>query len=147
MYTISEGKFVWKLCDNFKTFAGVRNLHIKIEPSEVVRSIAVTEDVTLEKLGFATKEEALKLSPDEVVSKINSGILKIFNVTSKSEIGDLESKDILAKLDSVFRVRVDGQPHVDYPVSEMIEIYGKQKIFLKRTTFLCSILSLHFQPK
>ena len=74
----------------------------------------------MEKLGFANKEEALKLSPEEVVSKINSGILKIFNVTSKSEISALESKDILAKLDSVFRVRVDGQPHVDYPVSEII---------------------------
>ena len=59
----------------------------------------------------------MKLSPDEAVKKINGEILKIFGVASKDDIGVMESKDILAKLDSVFKVRVDGQPHVDYPVS------------------------------
>ena len=29
----------------------------------------------------------------------------------------METKDILAKLDAVFKVRIDGKPHVDYPVS------------------------------
>ena len=96
---------------------GVRKLHIKIEPSEVVRSIAVTEDVTIAKLGLNSKEEALKLSPDETVTIINNEILNIFRVSSKDEIAAMETKDILAKLDAVFKVRVDGQPHVDYPVS------------------------------
>ena len=98
-------------------FIGVRKLHIKIEPSEVVRSIAVTEDVTISKLGLNNKEEALKLSPDETVTIINNEILNIFRVSSKYEIAAMETKDILAKLDAVFKVRVDGQPHVDYPVS------------------------------
>ena len=95
---------------------GLRQLHIKIEPSEVLRSIAVTEDVTIAKLGFSNKDEALKLSPDEIVAKINAEILKIFGVNSKDDIGNMETKDILAKLDSVFKIRVDGQPHVDFPV-------------------------------
>ena len=105
-------------------FIGVRKLHIKIEPSEVVRSIAVTEDVTISKLGLNNKEEALKLSPDETVTIINNEILNIFRVSSKDEIAAMETKDILAKLDAVFKVRVDGQPHVDYPVStyEILEI-------------------------
>ena len=98
-------------------FIGVRKLHIKIEPSEVVRSIAVTEDVTISKLGLNNKEEALKLSPDETVTIINNEILNIFRVSSKYEIAAMETKDILDKLDAVFKVRVDGQPHVDYPVS------------------------------
>ena len=101
-------------------FIGVRKLHIKIEPSEVVRSIAVTEDVTIAKLGLMSKEEALKLSPDETVTIINNEILNIFRVSSKDEIAAMETKDILAKLDAVFKVRVDGQPHVDYPVSILL---------------------------
>ena len=101
-------------------FIGVRKLHIKIEPSEVVRSIAVTENVTISKLGLNSKEEALKLSPDETVTIINNEILNIFRVSSKDEIAAMETKDILAKLDAVFKVRVDGQPHVDYPVSILL---------------------------
>ena len=101
-------------------FIGVRKLHIKIEPSEVVRSIAVTEDVTISKLGLNNKEEAVKLSPDETVTIINNEILNIFRVSSKDEIAAMETKDILAKLDAVFKVRVDGQPHVDYPVSILL---------------------------
>lgn len=98
-------------------FIGVRKLHVKIEPSEVVRSIAVTDDVTIAKLGLNNKEEALKLSPDETVTIINNEILNIFRVSSKDEIAAMETKDILAKLDAVFKIRVDGKPHVDYPVS------------------------------
>jgi len=94
---------------------GSRQLHIKIEPSEVFRSIAVTERVTVAKLGFGNNDEVLKLSPDEVVANINAEILKIFGVNSKNDIGNMETKDILTKLDSVFKIRVDGQPHVDFP--------------------------------
>ena len=106
-------------------FIGVRKLHIKIEPSEVVRSIAVTEDVTIEKLGLNNKEEALKLSPDETVTIINNEILNIFRVSSKDEIAAMETKDILAKLDAVFKIRVDGKPNVDYPVSGYRYIHNK----------------------
>ena len=119
-------------------FIGVRKLHIKIEPSEVVRSIAVTEDVTIAKLGLNSKEEALKLSPDETVTIINNEILNIFRVSSKDEIAAMETKDILAKLDAVFKVRVDGQPHVDYPVSMKYEL----KVYLKG---LLLILSIYLQ--
>ena len=119
---------------------GVRKLHIKIEPSEVVRSIAVTEDVTIAKLGLISKEEALKLSPDETVTIINNEILNIFRVSSKDEIAAMETKDILAKLDAVFKVRVDGQPHVDYPVSMKYEL----KVYLKG---LLLILSIDLQCK
>jgi len=94
---------------------GFRQLHIKIEPSEVVRSIAVTEEVTIAKLGLNNKDEALKLSPDEAVTRINNEILNIFGVNSKADIGNMETKEILTKLDSVFKIRVDGQPHVDFP--------------------------------
>ena len=115
---IFDEKFIIiKLMMKNLLFIGVRKLHIKIEPSEVVRSIAVTEDVTISKLGLNSKEEALKLSPDETVTIINNEILNIFRVSSKDEIAAMETKDILAKLDAVFKVRVDGQPHVDYPVS------------------------------
>ena len=115
---IFDEKFIIiKLMMKNLLFIGVRKLHIKIEPSEVVRSIAVTEDVTIAKLGLNSKEEALKLSPDETVTIINNEILNIFRVSSKDEIAAMETKDILAKLDAVFKVRVDGQPHVDYPVS------------------------------
>ena len=115
---IFDEKFIIiKLMMKNLLFIGVRKLHIKIEPSEVVRSIAVTEDVTISKLGLNSKEEALKLSPDETVTIINNEILNIFRVSSKDEIAAMETKDILAKLDAVFKVRVDGHPHVDYPVS------------------------------
>ena len=98
-------------------FAAVRSLHIKFDPADIARSITVTEDVTIQKLGFADKKEAAGLSNDEVVKQINDKLLQIFGVKSKEEIGNMESKDILAKLDSVFKVREDNQPHVDYPVS------------------------------
>ena len=123
-------------------FIGVRKLHIKIEPSEVVRSIAVTEDVTIAKLGLNSKEEALKLSPDETVTIINNEILNIFRVSSKDEIAAMETKDILAKLDAVFKVRVDGQPHVDYPVSMK---YQSMSYFIQRG--FCLILSIDLQCK
>ena len=116
-------------------FIGVRKLHIKIEPSEVVRSIAVTEDVTIAKLGLNSKEEALKLSPDETVTIINNEILNIFRVSSKDEIAAMETKDILAKLDAVFKVRVDGQPHVDYPVSMKYQSMSYIKVYLKGLLF------------
>ena len=95
---------------------GLRKLHVKVEPAELVRLIAVTEDVSLQKLGFATKEEISKLSSDDIVNQINGEILRIFGVNSKSDIAAVETKEILAKLDSVFKVREDNQPHVDFPV-------------------------------
>merc|ERR1712203_293469 len=117
---------------------GVRKLHIKIEPSEVVRSIAVTEDVTIEKLGLNNKEEALKLSPDETVTVINNEILNIFRVSSKDEIAAMETKDILAKLDAVFKVRVDGQPHVDYPawLLPMLELPDLKMLEVSRKAWM-----------
>jgi len=97
------------------TTLGLRKLHVKVEPAELVRLIAVTEDVSLQKLGFATKEEISKLSSDDIVNQINGEILRIFAVNSKSDIAAVETKEILAKLDSVFKVREDNQPHVDFP--------------------------------
>ena len=76
----------------------------------------MTEDVSLQKLGFATKEEISKLSSDDIVNQINGEILRIFAVNSKSDIAAVETKEILAKLDSVFKVREDNQPYVDFPV-------------------------------
>ena len=49
-------------------------------------------------------------------------LLEIFGVKSKEEIGNIETKEILAKLDSVFKIREDNQPNVDYPVRK-INIY------------------------
>jgi hypothetical protein len=117
---------------------GVRKLHIKIEPSEVVRSIAVTEDFTIAKLGLNSKEEALKLSPDETVTIINNEILNIFRVSSKDEIAAMETKDILAKLDAVFKVRVDGQPHVDYPawLLPMLELPDLKMLEVSRKAWM-----------
>ena len=103
-------------------FAVVRYLHIKFNPAEIARSITVTEDITLQKLGFADKKEAANLSDEEVVKQINSKLLEIFGVNAKEDIATMESKDILAKLDSVFKVREDNQPHVDYPVSNQLEL-------------------------
>ena len=57
------------------------------------------------------------LSADDIVNQINGEILRIFGVNSKSDIAAMETKEILAKLDSVFKVREDNQPHVDFPVS------------------------------
>ena len=82
----------------------------------------------------------MKLSPDETVTVINNEILNIFRVSSKDEIAAMETKDILAKLDAVFKVRVDGQPHVDYPVSMKYEL----KVYLKG---LLLILSIDLQCK
>ena len=108
---------VKKLSQNNLWFLkGLRKLHVKVEPAELVRLIAVTEDVSLQKLGFATKEEISKLSSDDIVNQINGEILRIFGVNSKSDIAAVETKEILAKLDSVFKVREDNQPHVDFPV-------------------------------
>merc|ERR1712037_1021840 len=108
---------------------GVRKLHIKIEPSE---------DVTIEKLGLNNKEEALKLSPDETVTVINNEILNIFRVSSKDEIAAMETKDILAKLDAVFKVRVDGQPHVDYPawLLPMLELPDLKMLEVSRKAWM-----------
>ena len=75
----------------------------------------MTEDVSLQKLGFATKEEISKLSSDDIVNQINGEILRIFGVNSKSDIAAMETKEILAKLDSIFKVREDNQPRVDFP--------------------------------
>merc|ERR1712141_206677 len=97
------------------TTFGLRKLHVKVEPAELVRLIAVTEDVSLQKLGFATKEEISKLSADDIVNQINGEILRIFGVNSKSDIAALETKEIPTKLDSVFKVREDNQPNVDFP--------------------------------
>ena len=141
---IFDEKFIIiKLMMKNLLFIGVRKLHIKIEPSEVVRSIAVTEDVTIAKLGLISKEEALKLSPDETVTIINNEILNIFRVSSKDEIAAMETKDILAKLDAVFKVRVDGQPHVDYPVSMKYEL----KVYLKGLLLVLSIDLLTLQGR
>ena len=57
-----------------------------------------------------------------MVNKINAKLLEIFAVKSKEEIGKIETKEILAKLDSFFKIREDNQPNVDYPVSK-ISIY------------------------
>ena len=57
------------------------------------------------------------LSADDIVNQINGEILRIFGVNSKYDIAVMETKEILAKLDSVFKVREDNQPHVDFPVS------------------------------
>ena len=101
------------------TTFGLRKLHVKVEPAELVRLIAITEDVSLQKLGFATKEEISKLSADDIVNQINGEILRIFGVNSKSDIAAMETKEILTKLDSVFKVREDNQPNVDFPVSNL----------------------------
>ena len=74
--------------------------------------------MTLQKLGFADKNEAASLSNEDVVNQINKKLLEIFGVNSKEEISNIESKEILAKLDSVFKIREDNQPNVDYPVSK-----------------------------
>ena len=101
------------------TTFGLRKLHVKVEPAELVRLIAVTEDVSLQKLGFAAKEDISKLSADDIVNQINGEILRIFGVNSKSDIAAMETKEILTKLDSVFKVREDNQPNVDFPVSNL----------------------------
>ena len=101
----------------------VRNLHIKVDPADVARSITVTEDVTLQKLGFENKNEAASLSNQDVVNRINAKLLEIFSVNSKEEIGNMECKEILAKLDHVFKIREDNQPNVDYPVCKRILTY------------------------
>jgi len=112
----SNGKFpLTQVCQTLNEVSVNRSLHIKFDPADIARSITVTEDVTLQKLGFADKKEAAGLSNDEVVKQINDKLIQIFGVKSKEEIGNMESKDILAKLDSVFKVREDNQPHVDYP--------------------------------
>ena len=114
-WTANWHVFYWPLL-----FIGIRTLHIKYDPAEIARSITVTEDVTLEKLGFANKNEAASLSNEEVVNKINAKLLEIFGVKSKEEIGGIDTKEILAKLDCVFKIREDNQPNVDYPVRKII---------------------------
>ena len=88
--------------------------------------------MTLQKLGFADKNEAASLSNEDVVNQINKKLLEIFGVNSKEEISNIESKEILAKLDSVFKIREDNQPNVDYPVSkgrhlDIFILYIKEK--------------------
>ena len=60
-------------------------------------------------------------------------LLEIFGVKSKEEIRNIETKDILAKLDSVFKIREDNQPNVDYPVSKIC-IYLINYPFPTKTT-------------
>ena len=50
------------------TTFGLRKLHVKVEPAELVRLMAVTEDVSLQKLGFSTKEEISKLRSQSFTS-------------------------------------------------------------------------------
>ena len=54
---------------------------------------------------------------------MNAKLLEIFGVKSKEEIGYMESKEIIAKLDSVFKSREDNQPNVanltECPVSKI----------------------------
>lgn len=95
----------------------------------------MTEDVSLQKLGFATKEEISKLSSDDIVNQINGEILRIFAVNSKSDIAAVETKEILAKLDSVFKVREDNQPHVDFPVNFFTLNWILMHIFYKIIIF------------
>ena len=104
-------------------FVGRRALHTKYDPAKIASNIKVTEDVTLKKLGFANKNEIASLSNEEVVNLMNAKLLEIFGVKSKEEIGYMESKEIIAKLDSVFKSREDNQPNVanltECPVSKI----------------------------
>jgi len=135
----SNGKFpMIQVCKNLKTIPATRYLHIKFDPADIARSITVTEEVTLQKLGFADKKEAASLSNDEVVKQINDKLIQIFGVKSKEEIGTMEGKDILAKLDSVFKVREDNQPHVDYPawLLPMLELPDLKMWEVSRQAFM-----------
>ena len=106
----------------YQIFVGSRALHTKYDPAKIAKSIQVTEDVTLKKLGFANKNEIASLSNEEVVNLMNAKLLEIFGVKSKEEIGYMESKEIIAKLDSVFKTQEDNQPNVanltECPVSK-----------------------------
>ena len=119
-------------------FVGSRALHIKYDPAKIAKSIQVTEDVTLKKLGFANKNQFASLSNEEVVNQMNAKLLEIFGVKSKEEIGYMESKEIIAKLDSVFKTREDNQPNVAYPVRK-ISIHQMDCAFFHANYFKKSI--------
>jgi len=100
------------VCQDARPSLSRRALHTKCDPAKIASNIKATEDVTLEKLGFANKNQFASLSNEEVVNLMNAKLLEIFGVKSKEEIGYMESKEIIAKLDSVFKTREDKQPNV-----------------------------------